>query len=165
MTILSVVYAFMVFFISCELGQRLNVAFDECSELVDQFAWYRFPKEVKRLLPLTLNFTQQPIELKCFGSVACSRETFETVSFNANQPIWNDSQFNVFFQNNSVLLDYQHGLLTFFGSPSILQLNHWIILVQRKEKMNAKNTCDFIAYLLARRMRVGAYYYLYNVHI
>lgn len=123
MTILSVVYAFMVFFISCELGQRLNVAFDECSELVDQFAWYRFPKKVKRLLPLTLNFTQQPIELKCFGSVACSRETFKSVSFNANQPIWNDSQFKVFFLNNSVLLDYQHGLLTFFGSPSILQLN------------------------------------------
>lgn len=124
MTILSVVYAFMVFFISCELGQRLNVAFDECSELVDQFAWYRFPKKVKRLLPLTLNFTQQPIELKCFGSVACSRETFKSVSFNANQPIWNDSQFNVFFLNNS------DGLLTFFGSPSILQLNRiWTLSV------------------------------------
>ena len=80
MTMIEVFYAYAVLFICCELGQRVNLAFDDCSEMVDQFEWYLFPTKIQRMLPIILNFSQQPFEIKCFGSTACDRETFKYVS-------------------------------------------------------------------------------------
>ena len=79
-TMLEVFYAFGVLLIASELCQRVNVAFDQCSEMVDQFKWYLFPAEIQRMLPLIVNFMHQPIEIRCFGSTACNRETFQYVS-------------------------------------------------------------------------------------
>lgn len=62
------------------MGQRTNLAFDECSQMVDQFNWYLFPSKIQLMMPLILNFTQQPFEIKCFGRAACDRETFKYVS-------------------------------------------------------------------------------------
>lgn len=87
MTTIETTYAFSVMFICCELAQRISVAFDECSEMVDQLDWYLFPAKIQRMLPTILNFTQQPIEIKCFGSTACDRETFKSVSYEASQSI------------------------------------------------------------------------------
>lgn len=66
-------------FIACELGQRINNAFDEIDSTIEQFDWYLFPIEVKRILPMIIVIAQQPIALECFGSIACSREIFEKV--------------------------------------------------------------------------------------
>lgn len=79
-TIIEVIYAFGVLFIACELGQRVNLAFAKCSEMVDQIKWYLFPAEIQRMLPMILNFTQQPFEIACFGSTRCDRDTFKWVS-------------------------------------------------------------------------------------
>lgn len=79
-TTIEVFYAFGTLFIACELGQRINLVFDECNEMVDQFDWYLFPDDIQRMLPMILNFTQQTFELKCFGSAACNREMFKYVS-------------------------------------------------------------------------------------
>ena len=79
---IQVTYAFGVMFVACELGQRLNLAFDECNDMIDQFNWYLFPAEIQRMLPLILNFMQQPVEIKCFGSTALDRETFKYVRVN-----------------------------------------------------------------------------------
>lgn len=73
-------YPFAVLFIACELCQHVNGAFNECSDIVDQFGWYRFPADVKQILPMILSFTQQPVIIKCFGSITCDRETFKYVS-------------------------------------------------------------------------------------
>lgn len=76
---IEVFYAFGVMFMTCELGQRINIAFVECGEMVEQFDWYLFPAEIQRMQPMILNITQQPFELKCFGSTACDRDTFKSV--------------------------------------------------------------------------------------
>lgn len=56
-------------------SSRANVAFDECYEMIDQFEWHLLPAEIKRILPLILNFTQQPIS----GSAAVGDpETFKS---------------------------------------------------------------------------------------
>lgn len=73
-------YAFGDMLVACEMGQRINIAFDECSAMIDQFEWYSFPTDIQRLLPLIMDFTQQPVKLKCFGSMAVDRETFKCVS-------------------------------------------------------------------------------------
>lgn len=78
-TIFEVIYAFGILFIACELGQCLNLAYDECSEMVNQFDWYLFPTEIQQMLPQILNFAQQSLEIKCYGTANCDRETFKSV--------------------------------------------------------------------------------------
>lgn len=79
---MEIFYPFAVLLLACELGQRINVAYEECSEMVDHLDWYLLPMKVQRLHPLVLHFTQQPIDIKCFGSVECCRDTFKYVSIN-----------------------------------------------------------------------------------
>lgn len=76
---LQVIYAFGVLFIACEIGQRIAIAFDECSGMIQQFDWYLFAVEIQRMLPIIINVAQQPTDIKCFGSAACDRETFKYV--------------------------------------------------------------------------------------
>lgn len=73
-------YSFATMFTVCELCQQVNFAFEECNEIIEQLEWYSFPADIQRMLPSIINFVQQPIELKCFGSTACNRETFKYVS-------------------------------------------------------------------------------------
>lgn len=80
LAIIFIIYAFGLLLIACELCQRGNQAFGECGDMVDQFNWYLFPNEVQRMLPMILAFTQQPIEIACFGSTACDRKSFKYVS-------------------------------------------------------------------------------------
>lgn len=82
-TALEIVYAFGVFGVTCELSQRINLAFDECSDTINQFKWYLLPADIQIVLPLIMQFAQQPVNMKCFGSVACDRDTFKYVSTTA----------------------------------------------------------------------------------
>lgn len=41
--VLQIFYAFGAMFIACELGQRVNLAFNECSEMIHRFDWYLLP--------------------------------------------------------------------------------------------------------------------------
>lgn len=96
--VLQVVFAFGVLFCVCEIGQRVNIAYDECGQMIDEFKWYSFPAEIQRMLPMIINFVQQPIEIKCFGTTACDREAFKYVSI-----IWTSCQFLYKVQFQSVI--------------------------------------------------------------
>lgn len=78
--LIEILYAFGVLFTACELGQRLNFAFDECNEMIGEFEWYKFPIEIQRMLPMLMCLAQQPVEIQTFGSVALKREAFKYVS-------------------------------------------------------------------------------------
>lgn len=80
MIFFEILYSFGDLFVACEMGTRITVAFAECSEMIEQFEWYRFPTRIRRMMPMILMFTQQPIEIICFGSTGCDRETFKSVS-------------------------------------------------------------------------------------
>lgn len=79
-TVFEVICAFGVSLTACELCQQNYQAYDDCSNMIQKFDWYVFPIEVQRMMPAILNFTQQPVEIKCLGSMACNRETFKYVS-------------------------------------------------------------------------------------
>lgn len=66
--------------IACELSQRINLAFDECNDMIEQFEWYLLPAEMQRMLPFIMHFAQQPIHINCFGSTAYGRGLFKYVS-------------------------------------------------------------------------------------
>lgn len=76
-----VCYAFGMTFLTCELGQRMSNAFEEIHDVIGHFHWYLFPDEIKRMLPMILMNLQEPVELKCFGSFSCCRDSFKKVKF------------------------------------------------------------------------------------
>lgn len=78
--VISGILALALVFIACEIGQRLNDAFDEINSTIIQFKWYLFPLEIKKVLPIIIGGAQQPVSLECFGSITCTREVFKQVS-------------------------------------------------------------------------------------
>lgn len=76
---MEVFCAFCFVSVACELGERFSGAFEDVSDLIGEFKWYRFPGEVQRLLPILLVHTQRPIALECFGSILCVREALKSV--------------------------------------------------------------------------------------
>lgn len=47
--------------------------------MINQFDWYLMPADIQRMLPIIVNFAQQPVYIVCFGSAACDRDTFKYV--------------------------------------------------------------------------------------
>lgn len=76
-------YGFGLVFVVSELCQQVCNGFEEMNEVMDQFHWSSYPVKVQRMLPLVINYTQQPIEFKVFGSIACCRESCKKVIFNS----------------------------------------------------------------------------------
>lgn len=78
----SIVYgswAIGMLFFSCELGQRLSMAYNEVQNEIDQLDWYLLPMETQRMLPTLMCNTQKPFKVVCFGGISCERDTFKTV--------------------------------------------------------------------------------------
>lgn len=71
--------AFSLVFFANEVGQRFSNEFDAGDFGFGQLKWYRFPKELQRILPIIISTVQHPSAVKFFGSAACSREQFKKV--------------------------------------------------------------------------------------
>lgn len=67
---------------SCEFGQQFSDAFEEVNDKIEAFDWYLFPSELQRMLPMIMVVAQQPVELKCFGSISAVREISKKVGIN-----------------------------------------------------------------------------------
>lgn len=66
---------------TCELGQQTtNACGDEIDDIFAQIDWYLYPAEVKRILPTAIQYIQQPIGIKFFGSLTATHEQFLRVS-------------------------------------------------------------------------------------
>lgn len=114
---IEVFYSFSILFITCELDQRINLAFVECSQMVEQLDWYLFPMNIQRMLPMILHFTQQPFEIICFGSKACNRDTFKSVGVrHIHLQVMNEIQVQIQFFPINILLGGQHSILLLYGS-------------------------------------------------
>lgn len=73
-------YSFVFVFIASEFGHSISTAFIEIDYEIGQFDWYKFPMEMRKILPILLMVTQKPLTLEVFGSITCERETFKKVS-------------------------------------------------------------------------------------
>lgn len=73
-------YAFGLVFVVCELCQRASYFFIEINSSIDILDWYLFPINVQKIMPTLLIMAQQPVEIECFGSIVCDRDTFKRVS-------------------------------------------------------------------------------------
>lgn len=62
-----------------QLGERSSNAFNEVVEKIYQLKWYLFTNKVRQMLQIIIFAAQQPVEIECFGSISCSRQTFKKV--------------------------------------------------------------------------------------
>lgn len=72
--------ALALVFIPCELDDRLCSEFDDINDIIDELDWHLFPLKMKKLLPMIMMNSQQPVGFKCFGSYLCNRETYKKVT-------------------------------------------------------------------------------------
>lgn len=119
-TALEIIYAFVALLVACEVCQRINLIFDECNEMVKQLEWYLFPAEIKRMLPLMLNFALEPIEIKCFGTMTSDREAFKYVRISCKSTIMLHA--NSIHEINR-FSDYQNGIFIFHSFTQFLWLS------------------------------------------
>lgn len=54
--------------------------FNEIDDENHNLDWYKFPLDIQRTLPTIMIVTQQPVVLKVFGDISCTREVFKNVS-------------------------------------------------------------------------------------
>lgn len=80
-TIFYASYAFGLIFTTCEFGQRLSDACDGIHDQIGKFNWYWFPNNLKAVLPYIIMVSQQPVDIGCFGSITCNRDSFKKVWF------------------------------------------------------------------------------------
>lgn len=69
--------AFIVFF--CEFGHHVLNAFDDLNAAIDQFDWFRFPIQSRKMLPMIMMGCQKTSSIKGYGDILCIRETLRKV--------------------------------------------------------------------------------------
>lgn len=69
----------IVLFAPCELSGRISTEFEQINYHIDQFDWYLFSLDMKKMLIIIMANAQQPVDVGGFGSFPCNRETFEKV--------------------------------------------------------------------------------------
>lgn len=79
--ICEICWSFSLIFIFCEFGERASDGFDELDYVIGQLDWYTFPIEIQRKLPIVINIAQQPVVVRGFLNILCTREVFKKVSF------------------------------------------------------------------------------------
>lgn len=79
--IINTCYGFGVIFIACEVGQSITNSFDEVSDVFGQLNWYKFPSEIRWMLPVILVMVQKSVSFICFGSTLCNRDALNKVNF------------------------------------------------------------------------------------
>lgn len=75
-----VIAAFVPIFLLCELGERLTDRFNQIDNTVLQCNWYKYPKNVRKMLPIIISDTQQSFVFVGLGNIQCSRDAFKNVS-------------------------------------------------------------------------------------
>lgn len=78
-SILYAVWSFGLVFVACEISQISCDALNEMDDDIGQLDWHLYSVEIQKMLPMIMENTQQPVIIKCFGSIPCSRETFKKV--------------------------------------------------------------------------------------
>ena len=87
----------MHIFIFCHFGERASGESSEMGdEIYQRIDWYTFPLDIQRMIPTILIGAQEPVILRGFGNVTCTRDAFKKVKFYAQ---YLENGYEVFFEN------------------------------------------------------------------
>lgn len=79
-SIVIFIAALLLVMIACEIGQRFCNAFEDVEYALSQINVYLLPREVQRLLPMVIMYSQEPFVVQFFGSLCCTRVQFQKVT-------------------------------------------------------------------------------------
>lgn len=70
----------MLVFIACEFAQRLINTYEKIEDTIKTIHWHLLPNDMHLMFRIISMYAQQPLEIRFFGSAACSRDRFKEVS-------------------------------------------------------------------------------------
>lgn len=73
-------WTFACYFVFCELGERVAIQFELFDVELNRCGWNKLPIEMRRMYMIFLSGTQQPANIRSYGSILCTRETFKRVN-------------------------------------------------------------------------------------
>lgn len=73
-------WAFASMFMMCQVADNVTNRFDALNNAIWQTEWYCFPIDVQKIWPTIMMDIQEPVFIRGFGNVLCTRETFKKVS-------------------------------------------------------------------------------------
>lgn len=80
MRVIGVLFGiFPFFYLQCDFGDDVAIAYSNLSDSMYQKSWYLCPIELQKGAMVIMLFAQQPTTLEGFASLNCSRTTFQTV--------------------------------------------------------------------------------------
>lgn len=68
-------------FMLCVFGDETTTKFEKMYGSICKCSWYEFPIETQKVLPLVLRTAQQPVHLRGYMNVRCTREFMKAVSY------------------------------------------------------------------------------------
>lgn len=71
--------AFAVIFLFCEVGQRIIDESNEATTNLIVIEWYTYPMAIKKIYPIIIMGTNEPVKLCGMGNIVCTREAFKNV--------------------------------------------------------------------------------------
>lgn len=82
MPLCLMMWSFVVIFFNCEIGQDVR---NQCNELSDAIYrkchWYILPRKLQRMLIIIIANAHQPVSIRSFGNIECTRDSFKQVNF------------------------------------------------------------------------------------
>lgn len=87
----EIFWSYVFIFIYCEFGQRVNAAFAKLNDVLGQFDWYSYPKNIQRMLPMIIGGIQQPVNIQGYGDFPCNRLAFQNVGISSLE---NEKQYS-----------------------------------------------------------------------
>lgn len=120
-------WAFAMVAICCEMGQQYSNAYENMDGvIVLHLDWYLLPMKIQRMLPTIKINTQQPFEVKCFGSSTCCRETFKKVW---QLTTTTTKKIGIYTFQLIVFTGGKQRVFIFYGASKILQINSHLLRI------------------------------------
>lgn len=77
---MKMLYSFGLICAYCEMCEEITSGFEDVSDAIYQLDWYTYPLDIQQMLPIVLNYAQQPVQTVAFGNIPCTRDTFKKVN-------------------------------------------------------------------------------------
>ena len=90
--IFLVFWSFAIIFAFCELGAQVTKQFNSFNEELCQCKWYLQTIEIQKMLLIFMSDAQEPVFLRGYGNILCTRDAFKDVRFSRTK---NEKQIQI----------------------------------------------------------------------
>lgn len=87
MPLCLIIWSFAIMFFNCEIGQDVSNQFNKLSDDIWKCDWYLLSHQLQRMLIVIIINAQDPVFIRGFGNVECTRDSFKQAI------IWNEIAF------------------------------------------------------------------------